>query len=304
MAASISTIMSGTTANTDALDCGALFVQTARGDCVRPAAASRRTRRLSGASAPTTTSGSTPRVTSARTVSVGTRSRRQTSGNSWSSTKVANCRSGTIRPLGVGTCSELRRLERNALVVGGARHDVDEIDVVAQLRDRRPGDRSVERRGQAPRADAEPARLVLVDADPDLPGRLHPVEMNVTRPRVGAKHVGELERDPANLVLVRARDPILQRPADRRAQFERDSRLRRRRETARPAPPRVSAARVRAPRGLFVTMTNCAKNGLASCTSSVRMNRIAPRPTYVLKWSTSGSPCSTASKRFACASVA
>ena len=45
-------------------------------------------------------------MTSARTVSVGTRSRRQTSGNSCSSTKVANCFSGTIRPLGVGTCSD------------------------------------------------------------------------------------------------------------------------------------------------------------------------------------------------------
>ena len=51
-------------------------------------------------------------------------------------------------------------------------------------------------------------------------------------------------------------------------------------------------------------MTNCAKNGLASWTLSVRMNRIAPRPTYVLKWSTSGSSLSSASKRFASASVA
>ena len=59
-----------------------------------------------GASACTTMSGSTPRSTSARTVSVGTRSRRQTSGNSCSSAKVANCFSGTMRPLGVGICSE------------------------------------------------------------------------------------------------------------------------------------------------------------------------------------------------------
>ena len=59
-----------------------------------------------GASTATTLSGSTPGLTSARTVSVGTRSRRHTSGNSCSSTKVANCFSGTMRPLGVGTCSE------------------------------------------------------------------------------------------------------------------------------------------------------------------------------------------------------
>ena len=54
----------------------------------------------------TTDSGSTPCSTLARTVSVGTRSRRQTSGNSCSSLKRANCDSGTMRPLGVDTCSE------------------------------------------------------------------------------------------------------------------------------------------------------------------------------------------------------
>ena len=160
-------------------------------------------------------------MTSARTVSVGTRSRRQTSGNSCSSANVANCRSGTMRPLGVGTCSELKRLERHPLVVGGARDHVDEIDVVAQLRDGRAGDGGVEHGRERARADAQPARLVLVDVDADLPRRLHPVEVHVPRPRVGGEHLGELERDPAHLVLVRARDPVLQRPADRRAQLER-----------------------------------------------------------------------------------
>ena len=59
---------------------------------------------MAGARSATTLSGRTPGATSARTVSVGTRSRRQTSGYSCSYSKVANWLSATVRPLGSGTC--------------------------------------------------------------------------------------------------------------------------------------------------------------------------------------------------------
>ena len=106
MMISISTIISGTTANTEpreiALSSYRPPVTTLYGLGSLAANSS-----IFGARAPTTESASTPGVTSARTVSVGTRSRRQTSGSSCSSEKVANCRNGTMRPLGVATCSEL-----------------------------------------------------------------------------------------------------------------------------------------------------------------------------------------------------
>ena len=86
----------------------ALLVQAAGGDLVVAAAAWRRTRRSSARARRPRCRAARRGVTSARTVSVGTRSRRQTSGNSCSSTNVANCCSGTMRPLGVGTCSELK----------------------------------------------------------------------------------------------------------------------------------------------------------------------------------------------------
>ena len=134
------------------LRCRALLEQAAGLDLVRLGSFASNSS-IFGASASTTSSGSTPRLTSARTVSVGTRLRRQTSGYSWSSTNVANWLSGTIRPLGVGTCSELQGLERDPLLVGGARDDVDQVDVVAHLRHRRAGDRGVE--------DARPERAEL-----------------------------------------------------------------------------------------------------------------------------------------------
>ena len=106
MMISISPIISGRTANTEARETALSSYRppVATLYCAGSLAANSS---ILGARSPTTESASTPGVTSARTVSVGTRSRRQTSGNSCSSVKVANCRNGTMRPLGVATCSEL-----------------------------------------------------------------------------------------------------------------------------------------------------------------------------------------------------
>ena len=105
MITSISTIISGTTANTEALE-------TSLSSYMPPVSTVLRRqpgRELldPGRQAADHVSGITPATTSARTVRVGTRLRRQTSGNSCSSLKVANWLSGTMRPLGVATCSEL-----------------------------------------------------------------------------------------------------------------------------------------------------------------------------------------------------
>ena len=58
-----------------------------------------------GASVRTAASGVAPEATSACTVNVGTRRRRQTSGYSCSNSKVATWLSGTVRPFGSGSCS-------------------------------------------------------------------------------------------------------------------------------------------------------------------------------------------------------
>ena len=148
----------------------------------------RRSRRYSPAAGPAGTSrsrprarprpsaGSLPGITSAWTVRVGTRSRRQISGKSWVYSNDANWLSGTVRPLGSGTCRVGRVVSDDALLVGGAGEHVDEVDVVADLGHRRAGDHRVEharprprssgragaprsgRCGCAPRASARPSR--------------------------------------------------------------------------------------------------------------------------------------------------
>ena len=112
-------------------------------------------------------------------------------------------------------------LERDPLLVGCARDHVDQIDIVTNLGHRRAGDRGVQDRGDRRRTNAELARLVLVDADADLPRGLHPIVIDVARARLGPDHGREIEGDPADLVFVRPGHAILQRPADRGTQLER-----------------------------------------------------------------------------------
>ena len=110
--------------------------------------------------------------------------------------------------------------ETRSSSVARATH-VDQVDVVAHLGDDRAGDGGIQHGGERLRAQAEPARLVLVDLDAHLAGRLVPVEIDAPRVGAGRHHLGELERDLAHLVHVRAADAILHRPADRRPELER-----------------------------------------------------------------------------------
>ncbi len=60
-------------------------------------------------------------------------------------------------------------VDRDALLVGGAGHDIHEVDVVANLRDRNARHDGIEDARHGLRTEAEQARLVLVDADAQLP---------------------------------------------------------------------------------------------------------------------------------------
>ena len=106
MMTSISPIISGTTANTEPRET-ALSSYRPPVTTLYGLGSLAENSAILGVSSPTTVSGITPGTTSARTVSVGTRSRRHISGSSCSSEKVANWRNGTMRPPGVATCSEL-----------------------------------------------------------------------------------------------------------------------------------------------------------------------------------------------------
>src|SRR5215831_5541147 len=75
-----------------------------------------------------------------------------------------------------------QRLQRNALLVGRPDEHVDEIDPIAHLGDRRAGHHGVEHRSYGLRAQPQQPRLVLIDADANLPARLHPIEIDSPRP--------------------------------------------------------------------------------------------------------------------------
>ena len=59
----------------------------------------------------------------------------------------------------------LQRRERDALLVLGARNDVDKIDVVTHLGDRCAGHHCVQDLGERLRAQPQEPRLILIDAD-------------------------------------------------------------------------------------------------------------------------------------------
>ena len=126
-----------------------------------------------------------------------------------------------MRPLGSGTCRVRSVVERDALLVGRAHDDVDEVDVVADLGDGAARYHRVEHARQRLRAQPQQARLVLVDADAHLPGRLDPVEIDVHGLRIVGDDLGELEGDLAHLRRVRTADAILHRPSDRRSELQR-----------------------------------------------------------------------------------
>ena len=71
------------------------------------------------------------------------------------------------------------------------------------------------------RAEAQQARLVLIDADMHFPGRLDPVEIHIHGIPVGCDDLSKLEGNFANLRYVGTADPILYGPPDGRPKFQR-----------------------------------------------------------------------------------
>ena len=111
--------------------------------------------------------------------------------------------------------------ERDPLLVLGAGDDIDEIDVVAHLGDRRPGHHRVQDLGQRLRAQAQKPGLILIDLDAHLARRLHPVEID--QPEIASAPMTwpSCKRDRAHLRNVGTADPVLHRPADRRPKLQR-----------------------------------------------------------------------------------
>src|SRR5262249_39403309 len=114
-----------------------------------------------------------------------------------------------------------QRRQRDALLIGGARDDVDQLDVIAQLGNRGAGKDGIEQACQRLGAQAEEAGLVLMDANAYLPAGLDPVEVDMRRLRVRRDDLGEPESDLAHLCHVGTAHAILNRPTDGRAKLER-----------------------------------------------------------------------------------
>ena len=114
-----------------------------------------------------------------------------------------------------------QRVERDALLVGRAHDDVDQIDVIAHLGYGATRDDRIEHARERLRAQPKQARLVLVDLDPHLPGRFEPVEIDVYDLRVRCDDLGQLQGGVSHLADLRTADAILHRPSDRWAEFQR-----------------------------------------------------------------------------------
>ena len=125
-----------------------------------------------------------------------------------------------MRPFGERHLEGPQRRERYALVGAGARDHVDQIDVVADLGYGRARHDGAEGLRQILRAEPQEARLVLIDPDLKRARRLDPVVVHLFDEGVRRQDLGHLEGDLAHLSGVRPAYPILQRPANRRSQFQ------------------------------------------------------------------------------------
>ena len=174
----------------------------------------------------------------------------------------------------------LQRVDRAALLFRGTADDVDEIDVVADLRDRAAADDAVQRRGDVLGGDAELPRLVLQHVDLHDARRFVPVEGESADDGMRADDSAEFLRQLAHRLEVRAADtryctgrptggPMFQKlhvgvGADEVFAQDLLSLL----------PARASRAS-----SSLVTMTICPKEALAGCTSKDSRKRGAPCPT-------------------------
>ena len=105
----------------------------------------------------TTVVASIPGATSACTVTMGSRCRRQIIGGSSSWESCADCPSGTLPP-SAPQHQVAQRLELGALARNGPRDDVDEVCAVTQLRDPRNRQNGIDVVGELLRTDAERRR--------------------------------------------------------------------------------------------------------------------------------------------------
>ena len=111
--------------------------------------------------------------------------------------------------------------QRRALLGGGPDEHVVEPDPAAHLGRRDARDDRVDRQSQLLRAEAEESGLILVDPDPDGAGGPDPVVVDVRGAGGRAEKLGHLGGDLAHLFRLPPADPVLERPADRRAELQR-----------------------------------------------------------------------------------
>src|SRR5262249_44086583 len=102
-----------------------------------------------------------------------------------------------------------------------AHHDIDEIDIIAHLRDGDASDDRVHNTRQRIGAEAELTRLVLIDLDANLSRWFDPVEVDVLRFWISRDDLGELEGNLPHLIEVGTSDTILYWPSDGRSELER-----------------------------------------------------------------------------------
>ena len=112
-------------------------------------------------------------------------------------------------------------IKRDTLFIRRTCDDIDQIDIVAHLGNGGAGYDGIQNAGQCLRAEAQQARLILVDTNAHLAGGLDPVKIDLFGFGIGCDDLGELESDLAHLIYVRSADAILHGPSDRRPKFKR-----------------------------------------------------------------------------------
>ena len=114
----------------------------------------------------------------------------------------------------------MRNVERET--VGRPHHHVDQVDSVPHLGDGGARHHGVHDSRNRFRAQAQQPRLILVDADANLPARLDPIKIDLPAAGIRGNDLGQSESDIAHLVHVRTADAILHRPAHRRPELQRN----------------------------------------------------------------------------------
>ena len=116
--------------------------------------------------------------------------------------------------------TSLQRVEVEPLGRHRTRDDVDQVFVLAQLRQRRAVHERLRHERHVRRRESQRARLVLVEVDSQRANRVVPVELDVAHLGARRDHRFDVARDLAHLLRVRADDAELYREADRRAELE------------------------------------------------------------------------------------